>query len=138
MENNEKLQSLIKIIKQKRSYNNIDNNICYAKSIIINYHIRSGQQIYAKYSDLIVVNNVSNGAELIADGNIHIYGYMRGKALSGANGDKNCQIFCSKLYAELISIAGEYLVKDEIDKQFIGQASRIFLKRNLITIKQLS
>ncbi|QJC35601.1 septum site-determining protein MinC [Enterobacteriaceae endosymbiont of Donacia sparganii] len=127
-------KSIIKIIKEKSSLL-LNKNIIYNKSKIIYNPIRSGQQIYAYNSDLIIVNNVSTGAELIADGNIHIYGFMRGKALSGANGDKNCQIFCNQLFAELLSIAGEYLLQDQIPKKFLGKSSRIYLKNKVLTIK---
>ncbi|QJC38462.1 septum site-determining protein MinC [Enterobacteriaceae endosymbiont of Donacia fulgens] len=127
-------KSIIKIIKEKSSLS-LNKNFTYNKSKIIYNPIRSGQQIYAYNSDLIIINNVSTGAELIADGNIHVYGFMRGKALSGANGDKNCQIFCTQLFAELLSIAGEYLLQDQIPNNFLGKSSRIYLKNKVLTIK---
>ncbi|QJC37233.1 septum site-determining protein MinC [Enterobacteriaceae endosymbiont of Donacia thalassina] len=133
-DNNIIQKSIIKIIKEKSSLS-LNKNIIYNKSKIIYNPIRSGQQIYAYNSDLIIINNVSTGAELIADGNIHIYGFMRGKALSGANGDKNCQIFCNQLFAELLSIAGEYLLQDQIPNKFLGKSSRIYLKNKVLTIK---
>ncbi|QJC36010.1 septum site-determining protein MinC [Enterobacteriaceae endosymbiont of Donacia cincticornis] len=127
-------KSIIKIIKEKKTLS-FNKDIYYKKSKIIYNPIRSGQQIYAYNSDLVIINNVSTGAELIADGNIHIYGFMRGKALSGANGDKSCQIFCNQLFAELLSIAGEYLLQDQIPKKFLGKSSRIYLKNKILTIK---
>lgn len=127
-------KSIIKIIKEKSSLS-LNKNFIYKKSKIIYNPIRSGQQIYAYNSDLIIINNVSTGAELIADGNIHVYGFMRGKALSGANGDKNCQIFCTQLFAELLSISGEYLLNDQIPNKFLGKSSRIYLKNKVLTIK---
>ncbi|QJC30740.1 septum site-determining protein MinC [Enterobacteriaceae endosymbiont of Macroplea appendiculata] len=133
-QNSQTLESLIQIIKYKKKTSNIN----FTNSKIIDYHIRSGQQIYARNCDLIIINHVSHGAELISDGNIHIYGYMRGKALSGANGNQNCQIFCSKLFAELLSIAGEFLIKDNITNEFLGQATRIFLKNKKVTIQLLN
>ena len=81
---------------------------------LANVPVRSGQRIYAPNSDLIVTANVSAGAELIADGNIHIYGLMRGRVLAGAAGDTESQIFCTHLHAELISIAGQYWLSDQI------------------------
>lgn len=84
------------------------------KTRLINVPVRSGQRIYAPNSDLIVTANVSAGAELIADGNIHIYGLMRGRVLAGAAGDTESQIFCTHLHAELISIAGQYWLSDQI------------------------
>ncbi|QJC36826.1 septum site-determining protein MinC [Enterobacteriaceae endosymbiont of Donacia vulgaris] len=132
--NNKVPKSIIKIIKEKSSLS-LNDNITFNKSKIILNPIRSGQQIYAYNSDLIIINNVSTGAELIADGNIHIYGFMRGKALSGANGDTNCQIFCNQLFAEMLSIAGEYLLQDQIPDKFLGKSSRIYLKNKVLTIK---
>ncbi|MEM6050164.1 septum site-determining protein MinC [Erwinia sp. P7711] len=108
------------------------------KTRVINAPVRSGQQIYAKNCDLIVTSSVSAGAELIADGNIHIYGMMRGRALAGASGDRECQIFCTSLSAELVSIAGEYWIMDQIPAEFFGKASRLFLSDGALTIQTLN
>jgi len=108
------------------------------KTRVIDTPVRSGQQIYAKNSDLIVTSSISAGAELIADGNIHIYGMMRGRALAGASGDHDCQIFCTSLSAELVSIAGEYWIMDQIPAEFFGKASRLFLKDGALTIQTLN
>lgn len=81
---------------------------------IIHTPIRAGTRVYAKDADLIILNAVNPGAECIADGNIHIYGPLRGRALAGASGDTNARIFCETLEAELISIAGHYLVNENI------------------------
>ncbi|GKX54798.1 septum site-determining protein MinC [Leminorella grimontii] len=109
-----------------------------AKTQIIDKPIRTGQQIYARNSDLIVVSHVSAGAELIADGNIHVYGTMRGRALAGASGDSGCQIFCTQLAAELVSIAGQYWLSDRIPKEFYERSARLFLKSNILTIEPLN
>lgn len=108
------------------------------KTKVITAPVRSGQQIYAKNCDLIVTNSVSAGAELIADGNIHIYGMMRGRALAGASGDRECQIFCTSLSAELVSIAGEYWIMDQIPAEFFGKASRLCLSDGALTIQTLN
>ncbi len=76
-------------------------------SRLVTAPIRSGQQVYSP-GDLIVTNTVGNGAEVVADGNIHIYGVLRGRALAGAKNDNTARIFCQSLEAELISIAGVY------------------------------
>lgn len=76
--------------------------------------IRGGMQVYAKNGDLIVVAQVSPGAELLSDGHIHVYGPLRGRALAGVQGDINARIFCRTLEAELVSIAGFYLTKDDM------------------------
>lgn len=108
------------------------------KTHIINTLVRSGQQIYTRNADLIVTSNVSAGAELVADGNIHIYGMMRGRALAGASGDRKCQIFCTHLSAELLSIAGEYWIMDQIPAEFFGKAARLYLEKNSLTIQTLN
>lgn len=108
-----------------------------AQTRIIDTPIRSGQQIYARNGDLIVLGHVSAGAEVIADGNIHIYGIMRGRVLAGANGDVNSQIFCHNLAPELVSIAGQYWLSDKIPEKFHGQAARLFLCDRALTIQSL-
>jgi septum site-determining protein MinC len=85
---------------------------------VIRTPIRSGQQIYAKNSDLVVLNHVSAGAEVIADGSIHIYGSLRGRAIAGASGQQQAKIICHDLQSELISIAGNYWLSDQIDEQY--------------------
>lgn len=107
------------------------------KSKIIYSQIRSGQKIYSYNSDLIIINNVNPGAELIASGNIHVYGIMRGKALAGALGDIKCQIFCSNFHAELISIAGKYLSLEKISNIYYGKAIRSFFQNDILQIKKI-
>ncbi|CAL4042995.1 Septum site-determining protein MinC [Buchnera aphidicola (Tetraneura ulmi)] len=107
------------------------------KNYIIDTPVRSGQTIYARSADLIVTNNVNPGAELIADGNVHIYGFMKGRVLAGANGNRNSQIFCTKLFSELVSISGEYVLLDEIKKKILGKTVRIFLKNDKLKINLL-
>ncbi len=82
---------------------------------IITKPVRSGQQIYAAGGDLLVLAAVNAGAEVIADGNIHIHGPLRGRALAGAKGDVDTRIFCQQLDAELIAVAGHYLTRDQFD-----------------------
>lgn len=98
--------------------------------------VRSGSQIYARGGDLIVTAAVNTGAECFADGNIHIYGPLRGKALAGACGNDKARIFCASLEAELISISGHYLTSENIkvpasDKPMI----QIYLKEGKILIE---
>lgn len=81
---------------------------------MIDKPVRAGTQIYAKDGDLIILSSVNAGAEVIADGNIHIYGPLRGRALAGASGNTEARIFCKSLEAELVAIAGHYWVKDQI------------------------
>ncbi|MGQ3891037.1 septum site-determining protein MinC [Legionella sp. CNM-4043-24] len=77
--------------------------------------IRSGQQVVSKEGDLVIAASVSHGAELLADGNIHVYGALRGRALAGISGDRSARIFCQSLDAELVSIAGFYRLSDAIE-----------------------
>lgn len=80
----------------------------YGPTMIIDRPLRSGQKIYARHADLIVIGVVSHGAEVIADGNIHVYGPLRGKAMAGARGDVRAKIFTTLFDAELIAVAGVY------------------------------
>lgn len=105
---------------------------------IIDTPIRSGQQIYARNADLIVTSSVSAGAELVADGNIHIYGMMRGRALAGASGNISAQIFSTHLAAELVSIAGEYWIMDQIPTEYFSKAARLALRDGTLAIEPLN
>ncbi|WP_437888622.1 septum site-determining protein MinC [Phytobacter sp. V91] len=107
------------------------------KTRLIDTPVRSGQRIYAPDCDLIVTSHVSAGAELIADGNIHVYGMMRGRALAGASGAQDAQIFCTHLAAELVSIAGEYWLSDRIPADYYGKAARLRLAGSALTIQPL-
>ena len=78
------------------------------RTITLDKPLRSGQRFYAKGCDLIVTAMVSAGAEVIADGNIHVYAPLRGRALAGASGDKAARIFTTSMEAELVSVAGLY------------------------------
>ncbi len=100
--------------------------------------VRSGKRVYARGGDLVAVAPISSGAELIADGHIHVYGALRGRALAGVGGDESARIFCQKLDAELVSIAGAYRVRDDIDEALIGQAVQIFLKDDELVIDPLA
>lgn len=86
-----------------------------AKTKLLTTPVRSGQQFVAKGADLTVISSVSHGAELLADGSIHVYGALRGRALAGISGDKEARIFCQSLEAELVSIAGFYRLSDAIE-----------------------
>ncbi|HTV90188.1 MAG TPA: septum site-determining protein MinC [Stellaceae bacterium] len=96
--------------------------------------VRSGTQIYARGTDLVVTAAVSPGAELVADGNIHVYGVLRGRALAGAGGDTSARIFCSRFEAELVSIAGHYLVSDQFPAEQRGAAVQIALVDDRLTV----
>lgn len=81
-------------------------------TMVIKRQLRSGQRIYANDSDLIVIGSVGHGAEIVADGNIHVYGSLFGRAIAGAKGDSSARIFTSHLDPELVAIAGIYRLFD--------------------------
>lgn len=101
---------------------------CDIKTKVHIGRVRSGQQIYAKECDLVISGDVGAGAEVIADGNIHIYGSLRGKALAGAMGNTNASIFCQTLQPELVSIAGIYKLSDALPGDKWSTACSISLK----------
>jgi septum site-determining protein MinC len=105
-----------------------------AAARIVAEPVRSGTQIYARGGDLIVIAAVSPGAEVMADGNIHVYGVLRGRALAGAAGDTDARIFCTRLEAELVSIAGRYLVSEQLPAEYQGGAVQIALLDDRLTI----
>ncbi|MBS9778339.1 MAG: septum site-determining protein MinC [Gammaproteobacteria bacterium] len=94
---------------------------------VVNHPVRSGQRIYSR-GDLTIVGSVSAGAEVIADGNIHVYGSLRGRAIAGAQGNENARIFCHKLDAELISIAGNYKPNEDINDEYRNKNVQIALE----------
>ena len=116
-------------IKPQESHNNGNK--------LITTPVRSGQQIYVPDGDLIITSSVSHGAELLADGNIHVYGALRGRALAGINGNKNARIFCSSLEAELVSIAGNFKMSEELEKQAWKISTEIYLQDDHLQIRSL-
>lgn len=108
-----------------------------AATRIITEPVRSGQQIYAPDGDLIIINQVSPGAELIADGSIHIYGALRGRALAGVNGNQEARIFCTSLEAELVSVAGSYKISEDIEKHAWKIAAQMYIKDDRLQINKL-
>ena len=104
---------------------------------LINRPIRSGQRIHALGGDLSIVGAVSSGAELMAEGNIHVYGPLRGRAMAGMNGNVEARIFCQDLQAELVSVAGHYRVSENIPAELSGVAVQIFLDGQALRIEPL-
>jgi septum site-determining protein MinC len=99
--------------------------------------VRSGQVIHAVGGDLVVLAPVSSGAELIADGNIHVYAPLRGRALAGARGNSDVSIFCMGLEPEFLSIAGRYLMPDQISKKQWGRPTRAHLEAEDLVLTSL-
>ncbi|VFR50764.1 Septum site-determining protein MinC [plant metagenome] len=108
-------------------------------AMVVTRPLRSGQRVYARHTDLIVVGMVSQGAEVIADGNIHIYGPLRGKAMAGARGDASARIFTTQLDAELLAIAGVYrVVEDRLPATLHNRPVAISLDGESLNITPLS
>ncbi len=107
------------------------------QSKIVHTPIRSGQQVYAADGDLIILAPVSAGAEILADGNIHVYGALRGRALAGVKGNTNARIFCHSLEAELVSVAGQYKISEDIDKSAIKKPTQVYLNEDTLSFKGL-
>lgn len=99
--------------------------------------VRSGQQLYARDRDLIITDSVAHGAEVIADGCIHVYGKLRGRALAGARGNPDARIFCSDFRAELVSIAGHYRVFESIPDELAGRAIQCRLEGDKLLLEPL-
>jgi septum site-determining protein MinC len=98
-----------------------------ATSLVIREPVRSGQVIYAEGRDLIVVASVNPGAQLLADGNIHVYGSLKGRAIAGARGARDAQLFCMSLEAELVGVDTGYVASDDIPAGLWGAPARVFL-----------
>ncbi|MGN6652839.1 septum site-determining protein MinC [Trinickia sp.] len=108
-----------------------------SQTLIVEKPLRSGQQVYAK-GDLVVLGLVSYGAEVIAEGNIHIYAPLRGRALAGVHGNHDARIFCTCLEPELISIAGIYrTTENPLPADVIGKSVQIRLSDEKLMIEPL-
>jgi septum site-determining protein MinC len=90
--------------------------------------VRSGQVIYAQNNDLVVLAPVNAGAQVMADGHVHIYNTLRGRAIAGAQGLPGARIFCQKIEAELVAITDLYMTADEIPANLRGRPVQIFLE----------
>ena len=99
--------------------------------------VRSGQKVFADRGDLVVVGPVSSGAELVAVGNIHVYGALRGRALAGVNGDETARIFCQSLEAELLAIAGLYRTSEDLEAGIRKARIQAFLKDDRLAVEPL-
>ncbi|MBV7481624.1 septum site-determining protein MinC [Bordetella sp. BOR01] len=112
--------------------------LAQASALVITKPLRSGQRVYARHTDLVVIGMVSQGAEVIADGNVHVYGPLRGKAMAGARGDTSARIFTTQLDAELLAVAGVYrVVEDKLDKSLHNQPALVHLDGETLRIEAL-
>lgn len=108
-----------------------------AAARIISQTVRSGQQIYAPEGDLIILAPVQAGAEVLAAGNIHVYGPLRGRALAGVHGQESARVFCQSLEAELVSIAGHYKISEGLQEQGWKAPVQIQLRDDLLVVTPL-
>ncbi len=106
-----------------------------ASDLVVRLPVRAGQQLYARGGDLIVESSVNEGAEVVADGDIHIYGALRGRALAGARGRGDARIWCQSLDAELVSINGIYRTRDDIDPALLGRPAVIEILNEKMIIR---
>lgn len=106
-------------------------------TLTVRQPVRSGQRIYAEGGDLVVMAPVNAGAELIADGHIHVYGPLRGHARAGARGMRDACIFCQSLEAELVAIADHHLVADEIPSAQRGAPTQVWLDEDRLRLRRL-
>jgi septum site-determining protein MinC len=104
---------------------------------VVTEPVRAGQQILARGGDLVVLAPVSPGAELLAEGHVHVYSSLRGRAHAGIGGNSDARIFCYSLHAQLVSIAGLYLVNAEIDERWLGKRVQIRCVDEAIVIEAL-
>ena len=116
--------------------NEPSNSTSTIETKLITHPVRSGQRVYSK-GDLIILAQVSAGAEVLAIGNIHVYASLRGRALAGIEGNIQSRIFCTDLQAELISIAGNYRIQDDLDTNINNKPVQIFLQKKALIIKEL-
>jgi septum site-determining protein MinC len=106
-------------------------------TLTVRQPVRSGQVIYAQRADLVVLAAVNAGAQVVADGHIHVYGPLRGRALAGAQGMSDARVFCQSLEAELISIAGQHLLADEIPAAQRGRPTQLWIENGRFRIQPL-
>lgn len=116
----------------------VEERLVQRVSKLITRPVRSGQQIYAEGADLIVMSQVSEGAEVLADGHIHIYGSLRGRALAGVRGDDSARIFCQSMEAELVSVAGNFLLRDLFAEDVLKKPVQIYLAGENLCVEKLT
>lgn len=105
---------------------------------VVKGQVRSGQQLHAPSSDIVVLGSVNAGAEVMADGSIHVYGALRGRVLAGAHGNQAARVFCHALEAELVAIAGFYLTAEELDPACYGQPAHMHLEGEQVVIETIA
>jgi len=136
-DNNHKPSSKTQSNVKNRTAGNTEISSASSASKLITTPVRSGQRVYAARGDLIITSQVSSGAEVIADGNIHIYGTLRGRALAGVKGNKQARIFCHNLQADLVAIAGQYKLNESLTDSDMNKPVQIYLRENRLHIESI-
>lgn len=109
-----------------------------ASTVLIDKPLRSGQQVYARGADLIVMTAVNFGAEVIADGHVHVYAPLHGRAIAGARGNTNARIFTQSMHAQLVSIAGIYrTAENDLPRDIAGHPAQVRLDGERLIIEAL-
>lgn len=107
-------------------------------TLVVDKPLRSGQRVYARGGDLVVLAMVSFGAEVIADGHIHVYAPLRGRAMAGARGDTSARIFSTCMEPQLVSVAGMYrTTENPLPPEVLGQAAQVRLEGERLLIERL-
>jgi septum site-determining protein MinC len=107
--------------------------------LIVDKPLRSGQQVYARGGDVVVLSLVSHGAEVIADGHVHVYAPLRGRAIAGAKGDTSARIYTTCMQAELLSIAGVYRTGEAaLPPELLGKAAQVRFSDDQLVVEVLA
>ncbi|MEY3220917.1 MAG: hypothetical protein RIT27_2274 [Pseudomonadota bacterium] len=131
---NERNQTVEQIEDEQTVLSKLPPDAQLVPAKIIEHPVRSGQQIFST-GDLIILSMVSPGAEILAYRHIHVYGPLRGRALAGIQGDSTARIFCQKLEAQLVSIAGQYQINEDLSPALMGKPAQIYLKEEQLCIE---
>ncbi len=108
-----------------------------AATRVVTTPVRSGQTVVAEHGDLVVIGPVASGSELIARGNIHVYGTLRGRAMAGCHGDGTARIFCQNLDAELLAVAGLYRTSENLEHEVRKRCVQVFLQDERLCVETL-
>lgn len=98
-----------------------------APALMHHHPVRSGQRLYARHRDLVVTSAVGAGAEVMADGCVHVYGALRGRAMAGVRGEVSARLFCQEFHAELVAVAGVFRVFETIPPELAGKPVQAWL-----------
>lgn len=109
----------------------------HTPSLIIRDPVRSGQSVLFPEGDIIIISSVASGAEIVAGGNIHVYGSLRGRAIAGVSGQSKSCIFATHMQAELLAIDGYYMTAEEIDPKFFNKSAYAYLENDTIILLNL-